>query len=68
MHTVVTTTEAVDRLHETNRAVETAMQEVYEEVVRHHKRLGLPLVTWQDGKVVLVAADEIVVEDDNTRQ
>lgn len=33
---------------------ELAMKEAVEDVVKEHRRLGLPLAVWQDGKVVMV--------------
>lgn len=32
--------------------------------VREHKRLGHPIAVWQDGKVVWIPAEEIVVPDE----
>lgn len=43
-------------------AIEAAMRTAAEEAVRQHQRLGLPLVEWHDGRVVLVPADEIVLD------
>jgi hypothetical protein len=44
-------------------AVEAAIRESVREALLMHKRLGLPVVTWQDGKVAWIPADQIPVED-----
>jgi hypothetical protein len=40
-------------------AVEAAIRESVREALQMHKRLGLPVVTWQDGKVAWIPADQI---------
>ena len=47
-------------------AVEAAIQESVREALLTHKRLGLPVVTWQDGKVAWIPADQIPVDDTST--
>ena len=44
-------------------AIEAAMREAVHEAVLLHKRLGLPMVTWEDGKVVWVPADQLPTDD-----
>jgi hypothetical protein len=44
-------------------AVEAAVRESVREALLMHKRLGNPVATWHDGKVVLVPADQIPVSD-----
>jgi len=53
----------VERLanrEEMNRAV----AQVVEEAVRRHKEKGKSIAVWQDGQVVIVPAEEIVVSED----
>ena len=38
---------------------EMALREAVAEVIEDHRRTGDPLVTWRDGKVVLVPADQV---------
>lgn len=42
-----------------------AVSEAVRRAVRHalltHKRAGVPIASWQDGKVVIIPADEISV-------
>jgi hypothetical protein len=46
-----------------SRALNAAAQDAVEE----HQRAGLPLAVWQDGKVVLVAADQIKPRRNGTK-
>jgi hypothetical protein len=40
-------------------AIDRAMDRAFRRVVEHHRRLGLPLVMWRDGKVVHVPAESV---------
>ena len=40
---------------------EQALKEAVAEAIADHKRNGDPIVVWQDGKVVKVAADQIEI-------
>lgn len=44
-------------------AVDRAMQLAVRDALREHKRKGEHIAIWQDGKVVIVPPDEIVVPD-----
>ena len=50
------------------KAVEAAIRESVREAALLHKRLGLPMVTWEDGRVVWIPADQIPVDDGSTAQ
>jgi len=43
--------------------IQKALRESVQEAVRFHKLLGHPIVTWRDGKVVIVPPEEIEVEE-----
>ena len=43
-------------------AVEAAIGASVREALLMHKRLGLPVVTWQDGKVALIPAAQIPID------
>lgn len=45
------------------KAAEAAIQASVRDTLLEHKRAGLPVVTWQDGRVIWVPADEIVVDE-----
>ena len=42
---------------------EEALKEAVNEAISAHKRDGDPIVVWQDGKVVKVAADQIEIRE-----
>jgi hypothetical protein len=48
-------------------AEEKAVDEAVQKAVRHalliHKRAGNPIASWKDGKVVIIPAEEIEVEE-----
>ena len=44
-------------------AIEGAMREAAHDALLAHKRAGQPVVTWQDGKVAWIPADQISVDD-----
>jgi hypothetical protein len=39
--------------------VHAALNRAFQEAVRKHAQAGLPMATWQDGKVVWITAEEI---------
>ena len=41
--------------------VSQALNEAARDAVNMHKESGLPMVDWQDGKVVLVSAEEVEI-------
>jgi hypothetical protein len=53
-----------DELAAETDAVEAAVQQAVAEALRAHKRAGNTVVGWQNGKVVWVPADQIVVDDE----
>ena len=45
------------------RAVDAAMSEAVRHALLTHKRAGHPIASWKDGKVVIIPAEEIQVEE-----
>jgi hypothetical protein len=43
--------------------IEQAVQEGAREAVLFHKKMGNPVATWKDGKVVMIPPEQIVVPD-----
>ena len=43
----------------TDALVSKALNEAAQDAVELHRRAGLPLAVWQDGKVALVPAEEV---------
>ena len=52
---------AEERVNDTE-AITAAMQEGVRKALLLHKKLGYPIATWQDGKVVWIPPEEIPVE------
>ncbi len=45
---------------------EEALKKAVAETIADHKRSGDPIAVWRDGKVVWIAADEIVLRETET--
>jgi hypothetical protein len=45
------------------RKAEQALCEAVQEVVENHRRAGLPLAVWRDGRVVFLPPDQVVVRE-----
>jgi hypothetical protein len=58
--------ETLSRLLAESDAVEAAVRAAVHDALLMHKRLGNPVVTWQDGKVVWIPPDEIPVDETPT--
>lgn len=46
-------------------AIDTAIEMAGYDVVRRHRRLGVPLVLWRDGRVVEVPPESVPIPDDD---
>jgi hypothetical protein len=44
--------------------IERVLQRAVKHALLMHKRLGNPIATWKDGKVVIVPPEEIVIPTD----
>ena len=53
--------DTLEAFHAQNRAIEAAMQDAVNEAVLLHKRLGLPMVEWIDGKIVWTPAEKLAL-------
>jgi hypothetical protein len=49
-----------ERMRDQER-IQKAMREAVQDAIRRHKLLGEPIVVWEDGKVVVVPPEKIVV-------
>jgi len=45
--------------------IEKVLQDAVNHALLMHKRLGNPIATWKDGKVVIVPPEEIVIPSDD---
>ena len=48
--------------------IDNALKEAVREALLHHKRNGNSVVTWKDGKVVWIPADQIEVDMETDRE
>ena len=48
--------------------IERVLQRAVHDALRMHKRLGNPIATWRDGKVVIVPPEKIVVPPDDSEE
>lgn len=46
------------------KGIEKVLQRAVNHALLMHKRLGNPIATWRDGKVVIVPPEEIVIPSD----
>ena len=49
---------------EHGKDIERVLQRAVNHALSMHKRLGIPIATWKDGKVVIVPPEEIVIPPD----
>ena len=53
----------ISRLFREGTPIDEAMSAAFRDAVLQHKRAGLPMVFWRDGKIVWIPADEIELPD-----
>jgi len=49
----------IDAVFATEGAVEAALMEAGRQAIIRHKRLGVPIVVWRDGRVVEIPPEDI---------
>ena len=55
----------ISALFQDGREMDRAMRRAVREALRHHKRMGNPVADWQDGKVVWIQPEDLVVPEDD---
>jgi hypothetical protein len=45
-------------------AIEKVLQRAVKHALLMHKRIGNPIATWEDGRVVIIPPEEIVISSD----
>ncbi|MBE7463333.1 MAG: hypothetical protein HS116_07500 [Planctomycetes bacterium] len=58
----------IRQLFEEGAAIDAALKRAARQVLLEHKLLGQPICVWEDGKVVWIPAEEIVVPDEPETQ
>lgn len=51
----------IDAIFRDRTQLDVAIREAARQALIHHKRIGNPVADWQDGKVVLVQPEDIVI-------
>ncbi len=49
----------IDRIFAEGKEIDEAVKQAVRDAVRRHKQAGNPVVTWRDGKIVILKPDEI---------
>jgi len=52
---------------EHGKAIEGVLQRAVDHALSMHRKLGNPIATWKDGKVVIIPAEEIVLSSELPR-
>ncbi len=53
----------IDELFRDGKDIDTALRNAVQQALLQHKKAGNPVAEWRDGKVVLIKAEDIVVEE-----
>lgn len=53
----------IDELFRDGRAIDEALRQAVRKALLRHKQMGLPVVSWENGKVVWIPPEEIFVDD-----
>ncbi len=53
----------IGQLFESRTEIMHALRAAARDAAIEHKRLGIPLVIWRDGRTVLVPPEEIVIDE-----
>ena len=49
----------IDRIFAEGKEIDEAVKKAVRDAVRRHKQAGNPVVTWRDGKIVILKPEEI---------
>lgn len=52
-----------EMLAQRGKEIEAILREAGRQALLQHKKLGNPIASWQDGKVVIIPPEEIPIED-----
>ena len=51
----------IDELFRDGRAIDEALRQAVRKALLRHKKAGVPIVSWEDGKVVVIPPEEIPI-------
>ena len=58
----------IDAAFEDGTLIDEAMREAVRQAIELHRRAGVPMVVWRDGRVQEVSADEIHFDDSEDQE
>jgi len=60
------TSKNIDDFFSNGKEIDEALQGAVREALYQHKKAGNPVVSWQDGKIVWIQPEDIIVENKNS--
>ena len=54
----------IDQAFSLGAPIDKALNDAVRDAVCQHRRMGLPLAAWQDGKTVWIRPEELMFEDE----
>ncbi len=55
-----------EALFQRGKEIEAILREAGRQALLMHKKLGNPIASWEDGKVVIIPPEEIPIEDEKS--
>jgi phosphatidylserine/phosphatidylglycerophosphate/cardiolipin synthase-like enzyme len=59
MNTEKSETKDIDQIFRDGSAIDEALERAYRRAVKQHRQNGVPMVFWENGKIIKVPADQI---------
>lgn len=59
MNTAKSEKKDLDQIFRDGTAIDEALDRAYRKAVRQHKQNGVPMVFWENGKIIKVPADQL---------
>jgi hypothetical protein len=57
---------SIREIFKDGRLIDEALRRGVQEALRFHKRMGHSVAAWRDGRVVVIAAEDIEVDDEDS--
>ena len=59
MNTETSEKKDIDQIFRDGTAIEEALERAYRRAVKQHRQNGVPMVFWENGKIVEIPADQL---------
>ncbi|MGC9952538.1 MAG: hypothetical protein ABSF64_39880 [Bryobacteraceae bacterium] len=59
MNTETSEKKDIDQIFRDGTAIEEALERAYRRAVKQHRQNGVPMVFWENGKIIKVPADQL---------